>query len=70
MNRYAKLQGELEWLQATLAVLQEGRYLTVGKVEKPKGPQLLLDIAAAANSRCGCSIGNKTRTRTSMRYNE
>jgi hypothetical protein len=47
-----KPQGELEWLQATLFTLQEGRYLTVGKVEKPKGPQLLLDIAAAANSRC------------------
>jgi hypothetical protein len=45
-------QGELEWLLATLATLQEGRYLTVGKVEKQKGAQFLVDLAAAANSRC------------------
>jgi hypothetical protein len=46
------LQGELEWLQATLATLQEGHYLTVGKVEKRQGHQVLLDLAAGANSRC------------------
>ncbi|KAF6264573.1 hypothetical protein COO60DRAFT_71316 [Scenedesmus sp. NREL 46B-D3] len=51
MKAFASAKGELEWLQATLATLREGRYLTVGKVEKPGGPQLLVDIAAAANSR-------------------
>jgi hypothetical protein len=44
-------QGELEWLQATLATLQEGRYLTVGKVEKQKGAQFLVDLAVASNGR-------------------
>ncbi|KAF8060351.1 hypothetical protein HT031_004887 [Scenedesmus sp. PABB004] len=51
IKAFAAAKGELEWLQATLVTLAEGKYLTVGRVEKVTGPQRLADLAIAANAR-------------------